>query len=721
MASLPFNLTPAEEPKRREGLLSGQNAGRFAILLLIAFSLALYIVSTSYDFVGDDVILIRDNPYVRSFHFLREIFTQGFWSFRGARGDSIYYRPLVMFTFLVQTMLLGPRPGPFHLLNVLLNTWAVVLVYLLGKRFWPHGSGPLWAALIFAALPVHTEDIATISGISDLECAAFFLLALLIYTKRSSGGGISRVRVWMSALAFLLAALSKEVALAIPVLMILYEHFVRGDRETGFAQRVGRYLPTLLMSAFYVVIHLAVIGDLSTVGPGSRMHPRESFIFGFTQLGEYTGKLLWPQHLSYSWKFRPPISWHDPAVYLGISFALWAVGVVVAWWKRDRAVSFAIVWFFLTLIPVVNIAGVGVPAYGERYLYIPSVGICWLAGEGLAGMGGGRRAWLRVAAVGLGFVLLLAATVRVLVRLPAWRNNFTLGQATVREDPNAAMFHIYLGNEYRLRGDRELARIEYVRAIANDPLAGEAFVNLAGVFLDDGNASAAEEVLRRGAQINVTFSKPLYALGKIALKRGSREEARDLFAGALLRDPNDSEALFDLGLLSLQDGRLDEAESLFARAVTVDPSSAPAHLNLGAVLAREKKFAVADAEFRHAIVLAPNTEAPYLALAAAYEDEGKQEAALGLYRQIVRAAPQSGNAQFRLGVLAQKMGKADESIRALQSAVELQPKSALAHAQLGLAYLAFGRIPSARREIETARAIDPNEETVKAGLRKLGR
>jgi tetratricopeptide (TPR) repeat protein len=477
-----------------------------------------------------------------------------------------------------------------------------------------------------------------------------------------------------------------------------------------------------LVSAFYIVVHLAVIGDISSVGPPSRMRLRESLIFGFTQLGEYTGKLLWPQHLSYSWKFHPPLTWRDPAVLLGMLFALWAAGVVVAWWRQDRPVSFAMIWFFLTLAPVLNIAGVGVSAYGERFLYIPSVGICWLAGEGLRSltdMGAGRRTWLRVVAVALGLVLLLAAAVRVFVRLPAWRNNFTLGLATVREDPNAAMFHIYLGNNYRGEGNRGLARIEYVAAIALDPLAGEAFVNLAGVFLDDGNASAAEEVLRRGAQLNPTFSKPLFALGKIALGRGGREEARDLFARALSVDPNDSEALFELGRLSLQDGRLDEAENLFSRLVVVAPSFALAHLNLGAVFSREKKFGDAEAEFRRAIQLAPDSEAPLLALAGVYEDQGKLVAALDLYRQIVRAAPNSGNAQFRLGVLALKMGKGDEAISALGKAVAAQPKSALAHAQLGLAYLDLGDPISARREIQAAKLLDPHEDTVKMALRKL--
>jgi tetratricopeptide (TPR) repeat protein len=702
-------------------VLRSLNFDRWAIPLLLLFSVALYIATCAYNLVGDDAILIGGNPYVKSFHFLREIFTQNFWSFQGARGDSMFYRPLVMFSFLLQAQLFGPRPGLYHLFNALLNAWVVAMVYQLGKRFWSKGSGALWGALIFAALPVHTEAVATVSGISDLECAAFILAALLIYTRPLDEKGFSRPRAWMSALVFLLAALSKEVALAVPVLMVIYEHFLRRD-PARFGERLSRYLPTFMVAVFYIVVHLAVIGDLSSIGPPHHLHLRESLILGFTQLGEYAGKLLWPQHLSYSWRFHPPLTWWEPAVLLGMLFTLWGVGMAVAWWRRDPHVSFAIVWFFLTLAPALNIAGVGVAAYGERYLYIPSVGLCWLAGQALGAMAdkaAGRRVWWRAAGIALGLVLLLAASVRTLVRLPAWRNNFTLGLATVREDPNAAVFRIYLGNTYRMEGKRALARIEYVEAMASDPRAGEAFVNLAGILVDDGNSSAAEDVLRRCAQLNPTYSKPLFVLGKMALERGSREEARDLFERALSRDPNDTETLFALGLLSLKEDRLDEAATLLGRAAMVEPSSALVRLNLGAVFSRQRKFEDAEAAFRQALLLAPNSEVAYLALAGLYEDQGKQAAALELYRRVVRAGPNSANAQFRLGVLALKMGKVDEAVAALGKAVAAQPGSALAHAQLGLAYLQSGNPGGARREIEAARLLDAKDDTVKMAVGKL--
>jgi hypothetical protein len=44
-----------------------KNLERPAIPVLVAFSLALYIVTNGYDSFGDDLILIGGNPYVKSY------------------------------------------------------------------------------------------------------------------------------------------------------------------------------------------------------------------------------------------------------------------------------------------------------------------------------------------------------------------------------------------------------------------------------------------------------------------------------------------------------------------------------------------------------------------------------------------------------------------------------------------------------------------------------
>ena len=94
---------------------------------LLALSLPLYVVTTGFDFVSDDNLLLLHDPYVPSFRYLRRIFTGGFWGFRStAESHTGFYRPLVMLTLLFEGAALGYRPAGFHLVNVALNALVVV-------------------------------------------------------------------------------------------------------------------------------------------------------------------------------------------------------------------------------------------------------------------------------------------------------------------------------------------------------------------------------------------------------------------------------------------------------------------------------------------------------------------------------------------------------------------------------------------------------------------
>jgi tetratricopeptide (TPR) repeat protein len=728
----------------------GSSHGRRAVLFLLAFSLALYISATGYDFVGDDLVLLKGNPYVQSFRYIGEIFTGSFWSFLGARGESIYYRPLVMLSLLVERVSFGPRPAVFHLANILLNALVVVLVYRLGRRLWPEGSGALWAGLLFAALPVHSENVAAVSGISDLECAVFFLLAMLVYARPlSSQGCIGRLPrwvPWMAAGMFLLAVLSKEAALALPVLVVFYEHFLRPGNLARLKERLERYTPMLLLVVLYLAFRLGVVRLPLKLATVRSLNWSMTVTSVLSQLGNYVFKLLWPLHLTYSWQFHPPESWRDPAVLFGALVMLLATAASARFWQRDRTVAFAIVWFLLTLGPVLNFGGLGVEAYGERYLYLPSVAFCLLAGEGLAKLAeptaqnfttqvarppapAGRGSWpwwvwltgrrpvphrMRQRFVrALLAILVSLATVRTAVRLPAWKNNFTLAKATLKEDPTAARFHMLLGNIYRARGERDLARSEYVQAIALDPSMAIAYVNMAGLLGEDGRAAAASDFLRRAVEVNPNLAEGFYESGRVELWQHHPERAHELFARAVALNPNYFDALYALGVMAFEAGKLEEAQELSARALRANPSSVDAHLNLGAILVHRNDPARAEAEFRRALELAPGSELPYLSLAGLYEVQGKPSAALALYRRAAQIQPHSGNAQFRLGVLALKMGNVGEAVGALENAVAIQPNSALAHSQLGLAYRAAQRLTDARRELEIALRLKPQNKAAR--------
>jgi tetratricopeptide (TPR) repeat protein len=704
------------------GVEGGSPSERVAVFLLFSLSLVLYVGTTSFDFVVDDTLLLARNPYVLSFHYVKEIFSQDFWGFRGG-GVTGFYRPVVMVTLLVERALFGLSPAPYHLVNAILNGLVVVLVYRLGRMLWPEGKGPLWAGALFAALPLHAENVAPVSGISDLECTAFVLLSAWIYSRLGdSSPRLSRTSSWLAAAIFMLAVLSKEVALVLPLLLIFYDAFLRAGSRARPKRYLGNYLPFVLFVALYIVLRLAIFGSITKVTGVDAPGLKGTVLSALGLTGTYAFKLVWPQHLAYFVKFRPPETWHDLYVLLGVVFLLLALAAFVRYWRGNPRVSFAILWFFLFLGPALNVRWLGLSAYGERYLYVPSVAFCWLAGEGLAQLSRSVRREQRARlflARAVPWVVLALFVGRTAMRLPDWRNDKTLAIATLGEVPDSPMSRIYLGNAYRQEGGRTLARQQYVAAIASDPSIFEAYVGLALVLKDDGAVDAARALFRRAVEVNPRSPEAYFGWGVVEQGAGRLEFARQLFERAVALNPNYADALNNLGVISMDRGKLDEAQRYLADAARADPFSLSVHLNLGILHSRKGDFRQAEAEFRRSSELAPRSEAPYLSLAGLYEQQGNQAAALEMYERAVHVHPSSSAALFRLGVLALKMGNVTRATSAFEEAERIHPSSPLVHTQLGLAYRAAGRVKEARSELETSLRLGPDDGTAREALREL--
>jgi Flp pilus assembly protein TadD len=696
---------------------------RIAYLLLFTASLALYVSTTGFNFVVDDKLLLARNPYVLSLHYLKDIFTSDFWGFLGARGETGYYRPLIMLTLLLERLVFGLRPAWYHLVNVVLNAGVSLLVYRLARIMWPKSKGALWAGLLFAVLPVHVEAVAPVSGISDLQCALFMLLSAAIYMRPLDGQGrLPRRSAWLAAAVFLLAAFSKEIALALPLLLIFYEHFLRPGEPRTWWMRIERYVPMLLATLLYLAARFAALGRFSKPYGGTHLGFKPTVLYALSLLGAYASKLVWPQHLTAYLRYRPPESAFDLPVMLGGGFTLLAFFVFFRYWRRERSISFAILWFFLILGPAINVRWLGLSPYGEHYLYLPSAAFCWLAGEGLGKLQASeseKSHKARLFAGALSIVLLGLLSMRTLRRLPDWKNNLTLALATLRETPDAGPYHVYVGNAYREAGQRGLARQEYVAAIALDPSVIEAYLNLAGILAEDGSVGGSRFILRRAAELDPSFPEIFYTWGVIELGQGNKPLARALFERAVALNPNYCDALNNLGVMSLEEGDLEAAQKFLARSIAADPFSESPHSNLGSVLSRKGDLRGAEAEFRRAIQIAPSDGLTYMLLASLYEQQGKTSAALDTYHEALRVQPESATAEFRLGVLMLKLGRVPEAIEALERAEKIQPNSPLVHTELGAAYQSSGRVADARRELKMALQLKPDNEVAKSMLRKL--
>src|SRR5262249_14881078 len=136
----------------------------------------------------DDHQQIENNPYAHSFRYVGKIFTSTVWSFQGSEGHTNYYRPLMTLGYVFCDKLFQTYPFGFHLMNLFLNCLVVWLVFRLGERVFSDERIAFGAALIFAFHPVHSEAVAWIAAVTELQLAIFFLLTFLLFLKLSDTG-----------------------------------------------------------------------------------------------------------------------------------------------------------------------------------------------------------------------------------------------------------------------------------------------------------------------------------------------------------------------------------------------------------------------------------------------------------------------------------------------------------------------------------------------------
>jgi hypothetical protein len=478
---------------RRTASLAWSNQMLIAVLIILAG--ACYANTLFNGFVYDDEQQILQNPYVKNWHYLPQVFGTTVWSFVGAAGTTNYYRPLMTFTFLLLWQMFGDVPFGFHLFNVALNAAVVVMVFATGSRLFQDRRVGFVAAVLFAVHPVHTEVVAWIAAVPELEVTFFVLLAFWIFMNARVDSAKFHLGI---VAAFTLALLSKEPALMLAPLAVVFEHFVRarggslstarvgslvyasrsnsdaaGAKVTEPVQKtIGRYAPLCLVAIGYLFLRIALFGKLAPVLQHPKITWPQAIYSAFALVGGYTKYLLWPAPLSAFHVFHASYSIAEWRVVFGIAVLASAIGLMAYLYKLSPAAAFCVLWMGVTIAPMLNARWMAANVFAERYLYLPSVGFCWLIGWAALRVWDGaqennltsKRVLPAVAAI-----VAVAGIVSIIRRNPVWADDATLYRRTLQTNPDAAVIRSNLGALLFDQGKVELARQEWETALAQKP------------------------------------------------------------------------------------------------------------------------------------------------------------------------------------------------------------------------------------------------------------
>jgi tetratricopeptide (TPR) repeat protein len=598
-------------------------------------------------FVYDDYFQVVENPYVHSFRYVPKIFGTTVWSFQGAQGVTNYYRPLMSFGYLLFYQIAGGVPFSFHLANIVLNVVVVLLIFSVVRRLSGERVG-LLAAGLFALHPLHTESVAWVAGVTDLELAVFYLLTFLLYLRVSEPEKGYAWRVAMCG-SFVLALLSKEQAMTLPVLVTLFEHFYRDDRETtSLGQKVSRYGPLWAVAGLYLVGRWILLGGVATIISRPALSGYEVVLSAISLLGSYIWKLVWPANLSAYYVFHKSSHVTDRNVLLAL-LGLAICGIVFALlWRWARLLSFAFIMIFLPLGPILNPRWMPASVFAERYLYLPSIGFCWLIAWAAAKLWtADTQGVLRPVSRAIPLLLIAIAypyAAKTVARNRDWRTGEALFVKTL-EQGDSSLMRSNLAAIYFNNGDFDAAEHEWLEALASGPTNAFALDNLA--LLRQHQQRYAESLDYSWRALR---ARPNYMMGHLNLAR----------------------------TLAMLD-RLAEAQWQFRIATTISPLSTRAHNSYGEFLFDTERLEDARIEYERSIAVDPSQEA-YDRLGDIYqtmEDRPRAEAA---YRHALALNIYDPLAHFGLGQVLEAAGKQEDALHEFETGLQLDPSDLAARA-----------------------------------------
>ncbi|HWZ94722.1 MAG TPA: tetratricopeptide repeat protein [Opitutaceae bacterium] len=697
--------------------------------IVVLAALAAYSNSLSGPFIFDDRSAITDNPSIRHFGS----------AWLPPADAPTYGRPLLNLTFALNYALGGMDVRGYHLFNLLIHALAGLTLFGLARRtlLRPAFTGlhlagaatpnqessfteatllALAIAVIWVVHPLQTEAVTFISQRAESLTGLFYLLTLYGFIRSVESRNQAKrpalrplaSGIWMlaSILACLLGALSKEIIVTAPVMVLLYDRtFVAGSFRDSWRQRWRYYLG--LASMWLILLARLRFGfQQQSVGFDQGVTWWSYALTSCRSAVIYLTMAVWPHPLVFD--YGPNILQHVPVIApdaLVLAFLL--AGTALALW-RWPLLGFAGAWIFVILAPTTSVIPIARQPTADHRMYLS---LAMMIGLGVLGSYAliGRRSLILFAAMALGLGWL---SIR---RNNDYRSGLAIWTDTVAKCPENPRAHLNLGGIlFETPGRLSDAITQFETALRLKPDYAEAHDNLAEALTKiPGRLPEAVSECRAALRIKPDYANAHDNLGIALSEMPDRlPDAISEFEAALRCQPDYSEAHYNLGIAFLQmPNRLPQAIAQFEAALRLKPDDADAHYNLGLALIMEGgHLPEASAQFEAALQTLPHSFNALNNLANAYFCSGRYADAILQYEAALRIKPDDAGLHYNLGLaLSTFPTRLPEAALHFQAALRLKPDYAEAHNRLGVTLSRMkDRLPDAILEYVAAIKLNPN-------------
>ncbi len=680
-------------------LMFSKTASKIRIVACLVFivTFTVFLPALQNDFVDwDDGNYVYDNPNIQS---IDSEFINWMFSFQ----DTLWV-PVTRLSHALIYSVWELDPFGHHLANVILHSLNAFLVVIIvagimgivqvkrDSAISDNGKVLIRSILITAGVtgllfgihPLRVESVAWVTERKDVLSIFFVLLSLLHYVKylKDSGSGKRTCYYVLALVFFLMAFMSKPIAVVLPLILVLIDIYPF-ERITSTRDKDKRNkaliekIPFFVMGIIFVAVTVLSNATIREEVPlSSYLVFSERLLLAVRAICFYLYKLLLPINLAPFYAYTGKINIMNPDIILSFVFVTAITLFCVMSWRKNKIWLTVWMFFIITLLPVLGIVKIGYYAAADRYTYLPGTGIMLLFGLSAAYLweilGAGQKLNLKrgvlAAVLLIVFVSLSALTVK---QTGIWKNSLALWNAELRLFPVYSVYNSR-GKAYSNQGDHPLAIADFKKAIELNPSFTDAHINL-------GISYAGSADCRR---------------------------AIESFNTAVMQVPDRIKVYYNRGICYKSLGMHEAAIEDFARVIGSDLEDrsviAMALLNRGALLARPGMYQRAIDDFKHVVELDPGSALAYRNMAALYEMTGNLPAAIENYGKLIKLKPKYSKAYSNLGSAYAELGKYEKALENYSAAIKINPSDNISYYNRGHVYLRIGERQRAMDDIKAA-------------------
>ena len=493
------------------------------------------------------------------------------WAFTAVVSSN--WHPLTMLVYGAEYRLFGLDPFGYHLINLILHAANTFLVFalalkIIGLATGGEGkdralAGAAVSALAFGLHPQHVESVAWVSELKDVLCGLFFLLSIIAYWRYTEGGR-KALFYMLSIISFILALMSKPMAVSLPAALLIFDYYPLGRLGSfdSVKKAVIEKLPFFTLAALGAVATVwAQSGDeaIASLAHSPLSERMDVAIRGFAF---YLKKLFVPVDLvpfyvrPLEGEFFNHVFWVSLAAFIAISAAC----IVL----RKKALTATWLYYAVTLLPVIGIVQVSDMAAADRYSYLPALGpVVFLSGIAAFIAADRRRMITMIASFAPIAAMLGFLTVK---QIPVWKDTVSLWTQEIKVYPTIQAY-MKRAKAYELSGRFEEAAADYTVIIRNaDKDIPVLLVRRAAAYLNAGYPDMALGDYALALKLETRNAAAYLGRATVFMEKGDYISAANELERVLELAPGNPAVMFNMGVAYDKAGQKEKGMGLIREA-----------------------------------------------------------------------------------------------------------------------------------------------------------